>query len=71
LGSASTALITRFFCVPGRQVTLPSSVTHSPSVVPAYSVSGRSASCAKARVRRLLAGMPRMRYQRAAPSAER
>ena len=70
-GWASTELTVTDFAVACRHVAVPSSETHSPSVVPAKKTSWLSGSCANERVRRLEAGMPRMRVHRAAPSAER
>ena len=70
-GSTRTLFTTSVFCVTSLQVTAPSSLAHSPSVVPAYRVSGRSGSWAKERVRRLLEGIPRILVKRAPPSKER
>jgi hypothetical protein len=70
-GRASTALMMRSFCVICRQVAEPSSLVHSPSVVPAKRRFWSSGLCANARVRRLLEGIPLIFVQRVAVSSER
>jgi hypothetical protein len=57
-GIATIELTTTLLSVRSDQLAPESSEAQSPSVVPANNVSGRSGSWAKARVRRLLAGMP-------------
>ena len=70
-GSVTIELTTSSFCVARRHVAPPSSLIHSPSTVPANSRFWLSGLCAKARVRRLLDGMPRTLVQRPAPSVDR